>query len=112
MFGRNNRFHGQAGINKVYSSGKTVRGASLTLKYIHKQSDKPFRVAVVVSKKVHKSAVTRNRIRRRIFAQVRQFDQAIPSGTDLVFTAFNESIATMPAEKLASSISELLKKAS
>lgn len=112
MFGRNNRFHGQAGINKVYSSGKTVRGPNITLKYTHNQSDKPFRVAVVVSKKVHKSAVTRNRIRRRIYAQVRHFDKAIPQGTDLVFTAYNESLATMNAEKLASNISDLLKKAS
>jgi ribonuclease P protein component len=112
MFGRNNRFHGQTGISKVYSSGKAVRGANITLKYTHSSSNKPFRVAVVVSKKVHKSAVTRNRIRRRIYAQVRKFENVIPNGTDLVFTAYNESLAEMPASKLSDNISDLLKKAS
>lgn len=112
MFGRNHRFHGKNSLNNVYSAGKTVRGPNLTLKFVHKNTNRPFKVAVVVSKKVHKSAVVRNRIRRRIYAQVRQFEQVIPAGTDLVFTAYNESLATMDSEKLALNVSDLLKKAS
>lgn len=110
MFGKSHRFHGHNSLNKVYAAGKTVRGPNLTLKYSKSVTDKPYRVAIVVSKKVHKSAVVRNRIRRRIYAQVKKYEAVIPAGTDLVFTAYNESLAKMDSSKLASSISDLLKK--
>ena len=67
-----------------------------------------YRCAVVVSKKVHKSAVTRNRIRRRIYEIVRtEFHPTSP--VDIVITVFDEVAATMSAEQLRAVISKQLK---
>jgi len=67
-------------------------------------------VAVVVSRKVSKSAVVRNRIRRRIYAIVRQVGGDIAPGTDLIFTVFHEQVATIPNPELTSQIVGLLQK--
>ena len=111
MFGRRNRFHGRGSIQKVYSHGRQVRGQFISLKFRHGPDHKPYRVAIVVSKKVSKSAVTRNRIRRRVYEQVRQAESLIKPGSDLVFSVYGEQIADIDAAKLKSAITDLLKKA-
>jgi ribonuclease P protein component len=111
MLERLYRFHGHNTLTAVYRRGETARSQHVTLKYCSRGADKPFRVAVVVSKKVSKSAVVRNRIRRRIFELVRGQAGTIPAGTDLLFTVFSEQVAEMEGAKLAASITQLLKKA-
>jgi ribonuclease P protein component len=67
-------------------------------------------VAVVVSRKVSKSAVVRNRIRRRVYEIVRRADN-VPPSTDLIFTVFGEQVAELEATKLQATVAELLQKA-
>ncbi len=105
------RFHGYGSLRGVYHSGKSVRGALVSLKFSRRDPRRSYRVAVVVSRKVSKSAVTRNRIRRRIYEVIRQADPAIAPGTDLVFTVFDEQVAGLEAAKLRAAINELLEKA-
>jgi ribonuclease P protein component len=112
MFGRRHRFHGRNSLQRVYAQGSQARGQLISLKYRQGPPQKPYRVAVVVSKKVSKSAVVRNRIRRRIYAQVRQAEELIKPGADLVFTAYGEQLAEIDPAKLKSNINDLLKKAS
>lgn len=57
-------------------------------------------MAVVVSRKVHKSAVVRNRIRRRIFEIVRREQPNITGAYDMVFTVFSDQVASISAEDL------------
>jgi ribonuclease P protein component len=64
----------------------------------------------VVSRKVNKSAVVRNRIRRRIYEQVRQYE-TVPPDTDLIFTVFSDQVANLESKQLKTIISELLNKA-
>jgi ribonuclease P protein component len=90
------RFHGHSGLHFVYNRGQTVRGPSLTLKFARNPKRHDYRCAVVVSKKVSKSAVVRNRIRRRIYECVRLHQDQLQA-YDLVFTVFSDSFATMPA---------------
>lgn len=111
MLGRAHRFHGHKALNGVYRRGKTARSASLNLRYAQRDPDKPYRVAVVVSRKVSKSAVVRNRIRRRIYAAVRDSGPGIRPGTDLVFTAFSDQLAGLPYEDLQKTVGGLLDKA-
>lgn len=111
MFAKAHRFHGYGSLKAVYGRGKTVRGTAISLKYSNRDASKPYRVAVVVSRKVSKSAVVRNRIRRRVYDQIRQMAPAFPDGFDLVFTVYSDQLATMESAKLAQSIQELLKKA-
>lgn len=98
MLSHIHRFHGHNSLNVVYRHGKIVRNQLGTLRYKATRGDKPFRCAVVVSKKVHKSAVVRNRIRRRIYEIVRQQSQY--TANDMIITVFSDQVATMPANSL------------
>ena len=109
MIGRTHRFHGYGSLRGVYQRGKTARSPMLNLRYDARDPKKPYRVAVVVSRKVNKSAVVRNRIRRRMYEIVR--NQDVQPGTDLVFTVFNDQLAELPAPKLQETVSGLLEKA-
>ncbi|HVA11430.1 MAG TPA: ribonuclease P protein component [Candidatus Dormibacteraeota bacterium] len=108
MIGVKHRFHGYNSLRGVYQRGQNIRSQSITLRYVRRDPRRPYRAAVVVSRKVSKSAVTRNRIRRRIYEIVRAEDANIAPGTDLVFTVFDEKVAAMPATELQALIRELL----
>jgi ribonuclease P protein component len=111
MIAGRHRFHGYGSLNRVYQRGQNVRGPMISLRYAQRGPERPYRVAVVVSRKVSKSAVTRNRIRRRIYEIVRQADADIAPGTDLIFTVFGEQLATSEAVQLKTAIHQLLQKA-
>ncbi len=115
MINQSHRFHGYNSLRGVYSRGQSVRGDMVSLKFARpssgNDSGRPYRVAVIVSRKVSKSAVVRNRIRRRIYEAVRKSDAGITSGIDLVFTVFSERLAELPAPKPQAIINELLQKA-
>lgn len=110
MIGKRNRFHGYGSLRAVYQHGKTARGPLIGLKFSQRDPSRPYRVAVVVSRKVSKSAVVRNRIRRRIYEQIRLADQNIIPGTDMVFTVFNEQIATLESARLKEIVEQLIAK--
>jgi len=71
MIAFKNRFHGHGSLRYVYKNGQVVRSHSIILRFIANPHRKQSRVAVVVSKKILKSAVRRNRIRRRVYEYVR-----------------------------------------
>jgi ribonuclease P protein component len=105
------RFHGHNSLNFVYRHGKTVRGQLISVKYGLNERRKRYRCAVVVSKKVSKSAVLRNRIRRRVYEQVRLLGPSITQPYDIVLTVYNEQVATMPAGQLAQLVRVMLRDA-
>jgi ribonuclease P protein component len=109
MISKLNRFHGRNSLNGVYKKGQAVRGEYISLRYLA-TSRKDYRLAVVVSRKVSKSAVKRNRIRRRIYEVVRlyrkQSNQAWP--VDIVVTVFDEKAAVVPAEELQAKLVKML----
>lgn len=94
------RFHGHGSLKHVYAKGTVVRGVYGILKHAPNSRRKKWRAAVVVSKKVHKSAVVRNRIRRRVYEILRTtINKDIPP-TDIVFIAHTPKIAEIPHEDL------------
>jgi ribonuclease P protein component len=111
MINARHRFHGYGSLKAVYDRGQTVRSPHISLKYAERSGRKTYRVAVVVSRKVHRSAVVRNRIRRRVYEIVRQADQQLLIQRDLVFTVFSEQIADLEQPKLAATVESLLRKA-
>jgi ribonuclease P protein component len=111
MLSRQHRFHGYNSLRRLYSNSQSARGAFVSLRFAPRTSNRPYRVAVVVGRKVHKSAVKRNRIRRRVYEIIRQSKQT-PASTDLVFTVYNDQVADISDTELSSQINELLKKAS
>jgi ribonuclease P protein component len=111
MLARPHRFHGHQAVRNVYRQGRSVRGSLISL---HVQADERVtatKVAVVVSKKVHKSAVQRNRIRRRIYEVVRLHHTELVYPAHLVLTIYSAELATMPSEELQSAVLSLLAKA-
>ena len=79
---------------------------------VHVKNTKGFtRVAVVVSKKVAKSAVDRNRIRRRVYEVVRLNFDLIPRKVDYIFVVYNKSISKMPFKELEALMGELVAEA-
>jgi len=111
MIHRTHRFHGYNSLRFVYKSGKTVRCPNSALKFVYNPRRKTYRVAVVVSRKVHKSAVVRNRIRRRMYEVIRAVDPQITGPYDMVFTAFSDQLATMNYGEFAASVTSQLQKA-
>lgn len=57
-------------------------------------------MAVVVSRKVHKSAVVRNRIRRRVYEAARTHEGQFLGAYDIVVTIFSDQVATMESAEL------------
>jgi ribonuclease P protein component len=110
MIAQLHRFHGYNSLRHVYSRGKSVRSSTVALKFIRNDRRKTYRAAVVVSRKVHKSAVVRNRIRRRLYEVIRQHEKQISQPYDLVFTVFSEQLATAGHGQLTRQITELLTK--
>jgi ribonuclease P protein component len=111
MIGRKHRFHGHGSLRFVYQNGKTVRGPLSSLKFVSNPRRSDYRLAVVVSKKVSKSAVTRNRIRRRLYEAFRQRETKLNGSYDMVFTVFHEQMAEVPAEDLQKIVDDQLKQA-
>jgi ribonuclease P protein component len=70
------------------------------MKYAENPKRKSYRLAVVVSKKVHKSAVVRNRIRRRVYEIFRREETKFITPQDIVVTIFSEQTAKVSHEEL------------
>lgn len=110
MISKKYRFHGHGSLRYVYQNGKTVRSSLMSLKFVANSHRPNYRLAVVVSKKVNKSAVARNRIRRRLYEAVRRQQENI-GPYDMVITVFGELVATIPADGIEKSVAVLLKNA-
>lgn len=111
MLSRTHRFHGLGSLNFAYKQGQTVRGPLLSLRFVRNPRRAQYRVAVVVSRKVNKSAVARNRIRRRIYEAFRLHAASIHEPYDLVFTVFSDQAADIGYQELGRQVQALLKKA-
>ncbi len=110
MLAQTHRFHGLSALRPLYKSGSVIRGKSLAVRY-QARKDETYRAAVVVSKKVHKSAVVRNRIRRRIYEVIRLADPSKTSGLDIAVMVYSTDFAGMPYDTLKTELTNLLSKA-
>ncbi|MBR3228935.1 ribonuclease P protein component [Candidatus Saccharibacteria bacterium] len=91
----------------VYQYGKTVRTRKMSLVFC--DNPKKFtRFAVVVSKKVEKSAVGRNKIRRRIYEILRINLDKIPKERDYIFVVFSKDVMKMDYKELEKIVGELV----
>lgn len=105
------RFHGHGSLRYVYVNGKAQRSHYVTVKSVTNARRKFSRFSVVVSKKVLKSAVGRNRIRRRIYEYVRQNMDLIQGVHDVVIICTSSELRAMPYEQLSDQLDQLFIKA-
>lgn len=111
MLSFNHRFHGHGSLRYVYKNGRTIRSQRLTLKYIDNRRRDHSRFAVVVSKKVLKSAAGRNRIRRRIYEIIRHEIPRFTPSYDVVVIVFSSEVAHMPHEELVLQLRDMFAEA-
>lgn len=105
------RFHGHGSLRYVYKNGDAFRSRIMTVKAVRNTRRKNPRFAVVVSKKVLKSAVGRNRIRRRVYECMRHEQQYIKKDYDIVVIISSSDVRTMPHDELSDTIRNLLQSA-
>lgn len=107
MLNKKYRFHSRGGVRFVYQHGKTIRSPMMSL--IYTDNNRGFtRFAVVVSKKVEKSAVKRNRIRRRVYEVIRRNFDLIPKKKDYIFVIFRNDVLKMKFSDLEKNTGELV----
>lgn len=111
MISSRHRFHGRTALKYVYQNGQVVRGPFFSVKYALNPRTSSYRAAVVVSRKVNKSAVARNRLRRRLYEALRQLETDLGQPADIVITVFQDNLTDLSADKLKHQLSGQLKAA-
>lgn len=111
MLSFTHRFHGHGSLRYVYKNGRAVRTRLMTLKYVSNPHRKHSRFSVVVSKKVHKGAVGRNRIRRRLYEIIRQELSKVKAPHDVAVIVFTSEVISMPQEELVTAMQNLFEEA-
>lgn len=107
MLAKRYRFHSRGGVKYTYKKGTTIRKPKISLIYAPNSRGHQ-RFGVVVSKKVLKPAVGRNRIRRRVYEALRLELPHFTANFDCLFIINNKDITTLPFTDLRKLIRELL----
>lgn len=109
MISRHHRFLGRGSLQYLFRRGKTIgRPADpVRLRWALNRRRPAPRLAVVVSKKVSKKAVIRNRIRRRLFEFWRPHLSQLPP-VDLALLVNSAELADCPPDRLAATNQRLL----
>ncbi len=111
MIGSLFRFHGHNSLRYVYTNGKAVRSPTLTIKATENNRRHNPRFSVVVSKKVIKSAVGRNRIRRRLYEYLRTNMHRLNGVYDVVIICTSPELRTLPYAEITEQLDTLFTKA-
>ena len=107
MLNKKYRLHSRGGVKYVYQKGNTVRKPRMSLVFC--ENTRGFtRMTVVVSKKVEKTAVGRNRIRRRVYEALRKNLEYIPKKVDYIFVVYSKDIMTIKFAELEKLLGELV----
>ena len=87
MLPNQNRLRRREDFAKVYANGDRYRGTYLSLKILFDgNATLVTKIGIVVSKKVSKLAVTRNRFKRQLRAIFRQLLSQLKNGLQIVVT--------------------------
>jgi len=98
----------KADFSKTYKNGKTVRNVNFTIRAL--QTNTPeLHLAIVVSKKVSKHAVVRNRARRRVREIIRKNITLAASNYFVIVNIYTDLTNSTPAD-LEESIIKSFKK--
>lgn len=87
MLPKQNRLKKKKDFEKVFKGGKIVKCQDLFLKYVPNDAEES-KIGIVVSKKVSKRAVDRNKAKRRIREIFRLIDGRLKSGFNIIAVAY------------------------
>ena len=111
MLAFRNRFHGHGSLRWVYQRGQVVRGKYFVLKYASNPRRKQPRISVVISKKIYKKAVPRNRVRRRMYELLRVKLPELKEGSDIVCIISSPEVRSLDHQVLDQILSQQLAEA-
>lgn len=109
MVSKEHRFKGQNSVKYLFKKGGSAKSDLFTVRYLKNPKRKDYRAAVVVSKKITKSAPKRNRIRRRIYEIIRLNSPQYLQNHDIAIIVFSDKIADIPYLELEQDIVNCLK---
>lgn len=108
MIGKKFRFHGHGSLGYLYRNGQVVYLKPFVFKYVKNKFRKNPRIAVVVSKKVLKNAVGRNRIRRRIYEHMRPLLPMIDGSYDIAIIITSIDTLNLESKELTSYLKQAM----
>ena len=107
MLSNRYRFHGPNSLRFVYKNGQTAHSRTFKVKAVYNPRRSEPRFSVVVSKKVHKSAVGRNRIRRRFYEIIREQIPMVQPNIDVVVIITSGESLFLVQQDMKSAIKQL-----
>lgn len=111
MLASDHRFHGPNSLRFVYRNGNTAHSRIFKVKYVSNPRRKAPRFAIVVSKKVHKSAVGRNRIRRRFYEAIHHEISRMKPSMDIVVLIVSGEALAMPFADISAQLQQIFQEA-
>ena len=111
MISFRNRFHGHNSLTYVYKNGQVVRSRLIAIRFAENSHRKNSRLAVVISKKTLKSAVRRNRIRRRVYEYMRFQLPQLHGIYDIAIIIQNSEALSLTTEGLTTQMDQLISQA-
>lgn len=102
-----NRFHGHSSLNYVYRNGQAIHSRWFIIKSISNPHRKDSRVAVVISKKILKGAVKRNRVRRQIYEYIRTILPNLIGVYDIAIIVSSGELFTMSHVEIINQLNQL-----
>ena len=99
MLPNENRILGSERIEEVKNSGRIIQGDNFGLAILKRGDNDPSKFTFVISTKISKLAVHRNRIKRSMNEGVRRNLRDIPKGYDFVFLT-KKSIGNKTTEEI------------
>ena len=111
MISQKYRFHGHASLKYLLTNGNNIRGNILSIKIVDNSRRKYSRVAIIISKKVLRHAVDRNRARRRLYEIVRPMIGDFNHTVDLAVIIYKPNVIDVPHNELVAEVTKCLQKA-
>ena len=110
MISQKYRFHGHASLKYVLANGTIARGKVLSIKFVDNARRHYSRVAIIISKKVLKHAVDRNRARRRLYEIMRQRLSQFKRVVDVAVMIYQPRVLDMSYDELCLEVDKCLNK--
>lgn len=107
MLARDHTLKGQENFEKVEKEGKMIQSDSFGMSYLKRDDKELSRFGVIVSTKISKLAVQRNRIKRAISEAVRYSTSELKNGFDVVFLT-KLSITKKPTDEIMREVRDIL----
>lgn len=110
MVSKEYRLSGNKNFEKVFQEGQLVQAETFGLAYLNRGDNEVTRFGFIVSTKVSKIAVNRNRVKRALSEAVRFLTSKLEKGYNVVFLAKGQSMK-VPTDELMREVGITLKKA-